>query len=181
MKDLHFDLGGGAALRPVRHDDVDEIYALSVANQEHLRPWMPWASELARDATETYVAGALAQRDRDDGFQAVMLVDDAIVGGIGFHRIDRINLATTMGYWIAEAHQGQGVVTRAVRTLVSHAFGAWGLHRVEIDAAAANVRSRAIPERLGFVEEGVRRDGERFGERFVDLVIYSMLAPDWRG
>ena len=179
MDDLYFDLGDGAALRPVRADDVDEIFALSLANQEHLRPWMPWASELVRTTTQTYIAGALAQRDRDDGFQSVMLVDGAIAGSMGFHRIDRLNLATTMGYWIAEAHQGKGVVTRAVRALVTHAFTAWGLHRVEIDCAVANTRSRAVPERLGFVEEGIRRDGERFGDGFVDLVVYSMLAPDW--
>lgn len=179
MRDLHFDLGGGAAVRPVRAADADAIYALTVANREHLVPWMPWAADNRLEDSRTYVAGALAQRARDDGFQAVLLVDGALAGSIGFHRIDRINRATSMGYWIAAAHQGRGVVSAAVRALVTHAFADWGLHRVEIDAAVANVRSRAVPERLGFVEEGVRRDGERFGERYVDLVVYSMLAPDW--
>jgi ribosomal-protein-serine acetyltransferase len=179
MDDLRFELGQGAAVRPVRADDADGLYALTVANREHLVPWMPWAADNRLEDSRTYVAGALAQRARDDGFQAVMLVDGALAGSIGFHRIDRINRATSMGYWIAAAHQGRGVVSAAVRALVTHAFADWGLHRVEIDAAVANVRSRAVPERLGFVEEGVRRDGERFGERYVDLVVYSMLAPDW--
>lgn len=180
MDDLRIELGGGAAVRPVRAEDVDDLYALTVANRAHLAPWMPWAADIRREGTRTYVAGALAQRERDDGFQAVILVDGAIAGSMGYHRVDWINRSTSMGYWLAAAHQGNGVVTRAVRALVGHAFSAWELHRVEIDAAVANVRSRAVPERLGFVEEGVRRDGERFGERYVDLVVYSMLAPDWR-
>lgn len=180
MEERYFDLGDGAALRSVRAGDVDAMYALSLANQEHLRPWMPWASAIERGATETYIAGALAQRERDDGDQFVMLADGEPAGSIGFHRIDRINLATTIGYWIAAEHEGRGIVTRSVRALVTHAFDVWGLHRVETAAQPGNARSRAVPERLGFTEEGVRRDGERFGDGYVDLVIYSMLAPDWR-
>jgi ribosomal-protein-serine acetyltransferase len=181
MDDLYFDLGGGAAVRPVRAEDADGLYAVADANRAHLAPWMPWAAANRVEDSRTYVAGALAQRARDDGFQAVMLVDGTLAGSIGFHRVDRINRATSIGYWIAAAHEGRGIVTRAVRALVGHAFGDWGLHRVEIDAAVGNVRSRAVPERLGFAQEGVRRDGERFGERYVDLVVYSMLAPDWPG
>ena len=36
-----------------------------------------------------------------------------------------------------------------------------------------------IPERLGFREEGVRREAERIGERYNDLAVYAMLAPEW--
>jgi ribosomal-protein-serine acetyltransferase len=76
--------------------------------------------------------------------------------------------------------QGRGTMTAAVRALVDHAFGEWGLHRVVIEAAVDNAPSRAVPERLGFREEGVRRAAERHGERYLDLVVYAMLAVDWR-
>jgi ribosomal-protein-serine acetyltransferase len=141
---------------------------------------MPWAAEPSIEDTRTYLAGALAQRARNDGFGALVVDGETIIGSMGFHRIDWANRATSLGYWLSADRQGAGIMTAAVRALVCHAFTAWELHRVEIDAAVANVRSRAIPERLGFVEEGVRRDGERFGDRYVDLVVYSMLAPDWR-
>jgi ribosomal-protein-serine acetyltransferase len=64
-------------------------------------------------------------------------------------------------------------------TLLEHAFRAWKLNRVEIRAGARNTRSRAIPERLGFVEEGVLRQAERVGDRCVDHAVYSMLAAEW--
>ena len=54
-----------------------------------------------------------------------------------------------------------------------------GMHRVEIRAAPDNVRSRAIPERLGFSQEAVLRDAERFGDEYRDIILYAMLAPDW--
>jgi ribosomal-protein-serine acetyltransferase len=67
-------------------------------------------------------------------------------------------------------------MTRAVKALIDHAFGELGLHRVEIRAAAENRRSRAIPERLGFEQEGILREAERVGERYQDLVVYGLLA-----
>jgi len=71
-------------------------------------------------------------------------------------------------------------MTEAVRALVEYAFDAWKLNRVEIRAAVGNAKSRAIPERLGFMEEGLLREAERIGVRYEDLVVYAMLAKDWR-
>jgi ribosomal-protein-serine acetyltransferase len=69
-------------------------------------------------------------------------------------------------------------MTRAVRAVVEHAFKDLGLHRVEIRCAVGNARSRAIPERLGFRQEGVLRDAEHVLGRRLDVVLYSRLATD---
>jgi hypothetical protein len=53
--------------------------------------------------------------------------------------------------------------------------------RVEIRAAPENARSRAIPERLGFTQEGTLRQVERVGDRYLDNVVYAMLAEHWKG
>ncbi|HWY90420.1 MAG TPA: GNAT family protein [Solirubrobacteraceae bacterium] len=45
--------------------------------------------------------------------------------------------------------------------------------------ASRTGRSRAIPERLGFSQEGVVREAERIGDRYVDQVVYAKLATDW--
>ena len=49
------------------------------------------------------------------------------------------------------------------------------------DSAPENARSRAIPERLGFTQEGTLRQVERVGDRDLDNVVYAMLAEDWKG
>jgi ribosomal-protein-serine acetyltransferase len=54
------------------------------------------------------------------------------------------------------------------------------LHRVTIQCGTGNHRSCAIPERLGFSREGVLREAEWVNDRWVDLVVWGMLASDWR-
>lgn len=71
-------------------------------------------------------------------------------------------------------------MTAAVRLLVDHALSIWHLNRVEILVATENRRSQAIPERLGFREEGTLRQFQLVYSRYLDCVSYSMLAADRR-
>jgi ribosomal-protein-serine acetyltransferase len=167
-------------LRPLSESDVAELYALVDANRAHLAPWMPWAASQTHDGTLAFIRQSIEQEDRDDGFQRALIVDGEIAGVIGFHRIDRDSRSTTIGYWLAERFQGCGLMTAAVRELVSHAIGEWALHRVELRVAPNNARSRALAERLGFRAEGRLREAERFADDdFRDLVVYSLLAGEW--
>lgn len=67
-----------------------------------------------------------------------------------------------------------------MRLLVDHAPRAWELNRVEIIVATENRRSRAIPERLGFREEGTLRQFQLVAGRYLDCVSYSKLEAEWR-
>ena len=168
-------------LRPVTEGDAEAIYALVDADRERLAEWLPWAAEQTPAGTREFIAESRAQEGRDDGFQAALVRDGEVAGVAGYHGVDRLNRSTSIGYWLASAHQGKGVMTAAVRALVEHAFGAWEMNRIAIEAAVENRRSRAIPERLGFTAEGVMREAELVGGRFLDAVLYSMLASEWPG
>jgi ribosomal-protein-serine acetyltransferase len=152
------------------------------ANRPYLAEWLPWAAHESRVETHLeFIRISQQQLDDDNGFQTAIVDGDEVVGVIGFHRVDWVNKATSIGYWIRPQSQGRGIVTGAVRALTSYAFDVWELERVEIRAATGNARSAAIPLRLGFVHEGVARRAERHGETFKDLAVYSMLAGDWGG
>jgi ribosomal-protein-serine acetyltransferase len=178
---LGFDLPGGARLRLLEEADAGELYALVDRNRAHLAPWLPWVpSTRSPDDLLAFIRLTRRQVADNAGFQTAIEVDGAIAGVIGFHRVDWNNRATSLGYWLDADRQGRGTMTEAVGALVDHAFRAWALHRLVIEVASGNARSRAIPERLGFREEGVRRGAERVGDEYLDVVIYAMLATDRR-
>lgn len=165
-------------LRPLVLADAQELQALVEANREYLSQWLPWAPRQDLPECEKFIADAEAQLARSDGFQAAIAPNGPIIGVVGFHSVDWTNRNTTIGYWLAEDQQGQGIMTTALRALVDHAFSEWNLHRIEIHCAPANHRSRAIPERLGFREEATLRETEHVGGRWLDSVVYGLLEGE---
>jgi ribosomal-protein-serine acetyltransferase len=168
-------------LRAVVDADAEQLHATIAANREHLARWLAWARGQTLVDTQVFIARARLQLEAGEGLQAAILERGTIIGMVGFPQVSRANRAARVGYWLAESAQGRGTVMRAVVALVDHAFADWRLHRVEIRAAVENARSRAVAQRLGFREEGVLREAEHVGERYVDLVVYAMLAEEWVG
>ena len=70
-------------------------------------------------------------------------------------------------------------MTKAAKRFIDHAFQDLDLRKVEIGVAANNVKSRAIPLRLGFTEEGIIRNYEHLNGEYLDRVIYGMLKEEW--
>lgn len=176
---LRVELHDGYWLRLLEEADGQGLYALIDANREHLAQWMPWAAGQTLADTLAFIRRTREQLASNDGFQTAIVENGRIAGVVGFHGVSWQHRSTSIGYWLAAFAQGRGIMTRAVSSLVDHAFGTWGLHRVEIRAAVDNTRSCAIPERLGFTREGVAREPERIGKRYVDQVVYSLLADEW--
>ncbi|MFX4300808.1 GNAT family N-acetyltransferase [Alicyclobacillus tolerans] len=84
-----------------------------------------------------------------------------------------------MGYFLGKDYKGKGIITTSVRALLDYIFDVLILNRVVTQCAAENMKSRAIPDRLGFQQEGIARDGQWLYNRYVDLVNYSLLKRDW--
>ncbi len=174
-------VGGSSHLRLLVEADAPELHALIEANRPRLAPWLPWAAGQTLDDTRAFIAGTLEQVAGNDGFQAAIVVGGELAGVIGFRSIEWADRATGIGYWLGEEFQGRGTMTEAARVLSAHALDVWELNRVEIRAAVENGASRAIPERLGFRQEGTMRSAQRVGERYLDIVVYSKLAADGEG
>ncbi|NMP24830.1 GNAT family N-acetyltransferase [Sulfobacillus harzensis] len=78
--------------------------------------------------TRTFIRSTLTQFGRHDGFQAALLFRGEMAGVVGF---DWANRRTSIGCWPFE---GRGLMTRAVRAVVTQAFSEYGMNRVEIPA-----------------------------------------------
>jgi ribosomal-protein-serine acetyltransferase len=167
-------------LRLLEEADADALHDLIEANRAYLAPWLPWAAGQTSDDTLDFIRGTRLQVGENDGFQAAIVLDGGIVGMVGYPGVDWANRSTRIGYWLDEGQQGKGTMTAVVRILVDHALTVWRLNRVEIHVATENRRSRAIPERLGFREEGTLRQSQLVNGHYLDYVVYSALAADDR-
>lgn len=166
-------------LRLVEPADAAEIFRATESNRAYLREWLPWVDATRTVAdTEAFIERSLEQVRSSDGFQTRIVYDGEFAGMIGYLYHDWRNLRTELGYWLRQDRQGLGLMTRSAKALVDFAFDKVGMNRVEIRAATDNRRSRAVPERLGFVQEGVLREYAWLNDHFVDLVVYAKLRNE---
>jgi ribosomal-protein-serine acetyltransferase len=150
------------------------------ASQTELREWMLFAQV---EQTEADVEAVM--RDSHTQFllrkELQLLIfqreTGQLIGSSGLHRINWDVRKFEIGYWIDTRHRGQGYMTEAVKAISDFAFDELLARRVEIRCDKLNLRSRAIPERLGFELEGILRhdDIAMDGQRLRDTCIYSMI------
>ncbi len=171
-------------LRLLQIDDAAQMFALTDANRDYLREWLPWVDTIEGvNDTQNFIRHTHQQATDRSGFVAAIwklsgaaqIEKDRIVGVIGLNKIEWQNRIGYIGYWLAESDRGRGIMTGACRILIEYAFLKLNLNRLVIACASENQRSRSIPIRLGFSYEGVARDAEWLYDRFVDHDIYALL------
>ena len=146
---------GGVVLRRHGEGDVDGLHAVIEGNRDHLRPFMPWADQ-ARDQTAEFVTLSIAEWDAGTSYNFLVTVPaggpdaEEILGGIGLHdRGEQRSLE--IGYWLRESATGRGVITVAAARLTDVALALADIDTVEIHCDEANLKSAAVPRRLGYV------------------------------
>ncbi len=168
-------------LKPLREGDAGELFRLTDENRARLRPWLPWLDgNRAPKDTLAFIRSNRRNAARKMGMTFGIWSNKRLAGVGGYNKIDWVNKKAELGYWIAGRYAGQGLVTKACQLLAGHAFGKWKLNKVEIHCGVTNKRSRAVPERLGFKKEGVLRQAEWLYDHYADLVVYGMLAQEWK-
>lgn len=162
--------------------NAEEVFAVVRENLEQLKLWMPWATDdYSLESARDYIKQVRAEFAANTGFGAIVFWKEKFVGSISFHHFDLTNKSTHLGYWLAQSAQGKGLMTKCSRALINYAFDELRLNRVQINCNVENVKSRAIPERLGFKLEGIHRQVEFLNNRFRDWAVYAMLAEEWKG
>ncbi|KAF4556818.1 Hypothetical protein D9617_1g087000 [Elsinoe fawcettii] len=76
-------------------------------------------------------------------------------------------------------YQGQGYGTEALGWLFEFAFQHANLHRLGIGAFGYNERAIQLYKRLGFIEEGRRREALWHNGKYWDHVDMGMLRSEW--
>jgi len=159
---------------------ADELLRLIDANRERLGQWLHWVhSSHTRADVLKYVETARQDFVKPDFLHFLIFRKGKIVGGCGLILNESTN-SGEIGYWIDAHCEGAGIVSDCCRSLIDYAFGELELNRLQIRCATGNLRSAAIPKRLGFSLEGTLRQTIRTNDRLDDEYCFGLLRSEWQ-
>lgn len=165
-------------LRPPRRGDYAAWAKLRETDRARLEPVEPlWpADALSREDWDRRLRAWQTgwRNDRAYVFLIYALRGGALQGGISLTHVRRgPSQAASLGYWLGEDAEGQGLMTEAVETLCVWARDALGLARVEAATLPDNMRSQGVLRRAGFEREGYARAYLEIAGRRRDHVLYG--------
>ena len=168
-------------LERLRESDAKPIFSAIDKNRAHLGRWLPFVANTKelRDS-QFFIDEIIESRDETLNEVYTIWYKGDFAGIISFHHTDRVNEKTEIGYWLISVMTGKGIITMSCNKLIDLAFEKMGMNRIRICCAVGNTASENIPKRLGFHYEGIEREGERYGDNFLDLKVYSLLKKDPR-
>ncbi|MDM5188261.1 GNAT family N-acetyltransferase [Bacillus sp. DX4.1] len=145
-------------IRMPKPGDGKAVYQAINESLDELKPWMVFAQ---KEQTEQEIEASIRKShiqflQREDLRLLVFLRETGeFIASSGLHRINWEVPRFEIGYWIDSRFSGKGYMTEAVKGIVEFAFTELKANRLEIRCDSKNVKSRAIPERLGFKLEGI--------------------------
>lgn len=83
-----------------------------------------------------------------------------------------------LGYWLAPAYWGRGIMTEAVRRICAYTFAETDIVRIYAEVFSPNTASQRVLEKCGFGKEGVKRRSVFKNGEFFDSVVYALLKPE---
>jgi len=168
-------------LREMLPADAEAIFRIR-GDYEVTRYNIGAAYERLEQATDLIAAMAHAYQDGTELRWGITLKGhDTVIGMCGFNYWIRRDCRASIGYDLARAYWGDGIMTEAIRAIIAFGFARMGLNRIEADADARNPASARVLEKVGFKREGLQR--EQFYENgdFNDLMLFALLRKDYKG
>ncbi|MCP3764354.1 GNAT family N-acetyltransferase [Domibacillus sp. A3M-37] len=167
-----------AILEP-RH--AKELYQLIDSSRENISKWLTFPKKTNKvEDSLAFIEKSLKRLSDNNGYWAGIWHKGRIAGSIGFLYIDWNARKTEIGYWLGDEYLGKGLTTKAAKLFINHSFEELDLRKVEINVASENLKSKAIPERLGFTAEGTIRNYEFLNGQYHDRIIYGLLKEEWK-
>jgi len=106
--------------------------------------------------------------------------NNALIGTIGFWRIESEHYRAEIGYMLSKDFHGTGVMNEAIKTVLDYGFNVMKLHSVEADVDPRNKSSIKLLEKNNFVREAYLKENYFFNGEFLDTLIFSLLVQNFK-
>jgi len=161
--------------------DAPAVSSLLQENRSYLAPWQPLRPDRYYTEAGQREAVEKALEQHASGSSLPLVIEDrsgVVVGTVTLQSIIRGAFQScSVGYWLSEAAQGNGLATRALSEAVGRAFGDLRLHRIQAETLPHNRRSQRVLERVGFVQYGAAASYLHIAGEWQDNLLYQLLTP----
>jgi ribosomal-protein-alanine N-acetyltransferase len=179
--------GRRVLLRPLKVHDWEQWSEVRHRCGDWLTRWEP-AMAIGRldpaDSRQTFAARCGARQrewELGTGYGFGVFVEGRVAGEINIGTVQRGPFQNAyIGYWIDEAHAGNGYMPEAVVVVCRFAFEDLRLHRLQIAIIPRNQASRRVVEKLAIREEGVALRYLEINGTWEDHVRYAITSEEWR-
>ncbi len=169
------------ALREVSAADLDDLIEIN-GDPEVTRflPYETWSSASDASAWLQRMTG-LAASGSARQLVIVRRTDSKVIGTVLVFKYEEGSQRIELGYVLGRRHWRQGYAAEALRALIGHVFGEWGIRRIEAEVNPLNLASNALLRSLGFTHEGTLRERWFAKGQVYSVNAYGLLATEWAG
>ncbi|PXY46588.1 GNAT family N-acetyltransferase [Flavobacterium hydrophilum] len=162
-------------LRRITNDDVNEVFELR-SNPETMKYIPRPLAKTTEDALE-HIAMIEEKIATNNGINwGITLKDNLkVLGIIGYYRLQPENYRAEIGYMLLPEFHGKGIITEAVKRLITYGFNDLKLHSIEAVIDPENFASEKVLQKCNFIKEAHLKESEFYDGKFLDKVIYSLL------
>jgi [ribosomal protein S5]-alanine N-acetyltransferase len=102
-----------------------------------------------------------------------------VIGLCGFNYWSRRDHRASIGYDLARAYWGKGIMPEALGAVLRFGFTEMGLNRIEADTSVYNTNSQSVLAKMGFQPEGRQREQYYEEGAYHDLLLFSLLKHEF--
>lgn len=163
-------------LRAVEERYAAELHHLVIKNRAWLQTAFDWIQHTGTEEdTRRNVQSNQMLHQRGYAKMFLIFQNDELVGVLSFNAIEPANKTGYIGYWLDEAHQGQGIISRSLQAFMRYYVDAGTIRRFVIKCRMQNASSNRVAVRNGFTLEGCLREAEYLNGRFDDVNMYARI------
>ncbi len=93
--------------------------------------------------------------------------------------LDHKNRQAEIGLYLDPTQQGKGYGKDAFLTLMGYCFHELNLHRIYLEVFAFNEKASKMYEKIGFKEEGRKREAFFTQNQYHDIIVMSLLETEF--
>ena len=168
-------------LRPVQRSDIANF--LLWFNDPEVIQYLGMYLPMTEMAEEKFIEELGTSRAATDALLIIETVDSEKgkpIGTIGLHGINSKDHNATFGIALGDKqYWSKGYGTEAAGLIIRYGFEQLNLHRISSSAWSFNERSIKMHRKVGFKEEGRRREAVYKNGVYHDEVLFGLLRQEW--